>query len=243
MRQDNLFKDPRGYNGKFRFDAKTAEVFDDMVKRSVPFYLELQRMIIELVRAFVQEGTNVYDLGCSTGTTIERMVSAVREEGVRFVGVDYSRPMLARAYAKLRKKKALSRSSLIHADLSKPFKITNASVVIANLTVQFIPLKSRLRLIRNIYRSLRPGGCLILVEKAASENHAIDKRFTEFYYAYKKRHGYSEREIVNKDKALKGVLLPGTYAQNLDMIKKGGFTTSEEFFRWYLFSGTLAIKE
>ena len=54
----------------FTFDARTAKVFDDMVDRSVPFYGEIQRMITELAADFAVPGTNLYDLGCSTGTTL-----------------------------------------------------------------------------------------------------------------------------------------------------------------------------
>lgn len=54
----------------FNFGEKVASVFDDMLDRSVPFYREIQRMIMEMAIDFAVEGTNVYDLGCSTGTTL-----------------------------------------------------------------------------------------------------------------------------------------------------------------------------
>ena len=54
----------------FRFTAEVAGVFDDMVSRSVPFYHEMQRMTAELASDLIEPGTNVYDLGCATGTTL-----------------------------------------------------------------------------------------------------------------------------------------------------------------------------
>ena len=40
----------------FTFDREVAEVFDDMLIRSIPFYNELQRMVIEITCHFVQPG-------------------------------------------------------------------------------------------------------------------------------------------------------------------------------------------
>lgn len=59
----------------FKFNNEVAKVFDDMVNRSVPFYGEMQPMTAELARDFVQDHTNVYDIGCSTGTTIEPLAA------------------------------------------------------------------------------------------------------------------------------------------------------------------------
>src|SRR5437867_2673908 len=84
----------------FSFGEEVALVFDDMLDRSVPFYREIQRMISEMAADFAAEGTNIYDLGCSTGTTLLNLSAAVRQQ-VRFIGVDYSPEMLERCRAKL----------------------------------------------------------------------------------------------------------------------------------------------
>ena len=67
---DRLFAARREAIADFRFGADVAQVFDDMLSRSVPFYGEIQRMIAELALDIVEPGSNVYDLGCSTGTTM-----------------------------------------------------------------------------------------------------------------------------------------------------------------------------
>src|SRR6185436_8143162 len=73
----------------FSFGEKVAAVFDDMLDRSVPFYQEVQRMVAEMGADFATEGTNVYDLGCSTGNTLLNLDASVAK-GVKFIGVDYS---------------------------------------------------------------------------------------------------------------------------------------------------------
>ncbi|HNA79534.1 MAG TPA: hypothetical protein PKY99_08780, partial [Turneriella sp.] len=65
--RDEIFKRPGSGKTPFEFNAQVAEVFDDMVSRSVPFYREVLRMTAELAHDFYQPGTQIYDLGCSTG--------------------------------------------------------------------------------------------------------------------------------------------------------------------------------
>ena len=61
--KDKVFDKP-GPVGDFRFGDNVVQVFDDMVTRSVPFYVEFQRMITEMAADFAVENTSVYDLGC-----------------------------------------------------------------------------------------------------------------------------------------------------------------------------------
>lgn len=67
--KDDVFKEPQPI-ADFVFGEKVATVFDDMLDRSVPFYQEIQRMIAEMAADFAVEGTNIHDLGCSTGKLI-----------------------------------------------------------------------------------------------------------------------------------------------------------------------------
>src|ERR1700712_5078706 len=92
--QDNIFLKEQKIED-FRFGKSVVSVFDDMVTRSVPFYLEMQRMMTEIARDFAMPGTNVYDLGCSTGTTLVNFDKVIPDE-VNFVGIDESKDMLAK---------------------------------------------------------------------------------------------------------------------------------------------------
>src|SRR5215213_2125694 len=86
---DRVFAEPVRRPTDFKFDGRTASVFDDMLGRSVPFYDEIQRMTCEIAADFAAPGSNLYDLGCSTGTTLAALEPFV-DPSVRFVGVDSS---------------------------------------------------------------------------------------------------------------------------------------------------------
>jgi tRNA (cmo5U34)-methyltransferase len=103
MSKDLLFKNKEKIKGKFNFNERTASVFDDMLRRSVPFYPEIQRMIVELAEAFVCSKSNVYDLGCSTGTTLVNLARHIDGSQINIIGMDSSEAMLKRARIKLNK--------------------------------------------------------------------------------------------------------------------------------------------
>src|SRR4051812_36617571 len=98
--KDTVFQRSDSKIDDFAFTAKVADVFDDMVSRSVPFYEEMQRMACELAADFAKPNTHLYDIGCSTATTLLALDEVV-DPSVRFVGLDNSESMLAKARNKV----------------------------------------------------------------------------------------------------------------------------------------------
>ena len=238
---DRIFADPESRARDFSFDSRTAGVFDDMVSRSVPFYDEIQRMTGELAADFAVPGTNLYDLGCSTATTLIALEPLV-DPAVRFVGVDNSREMLAKAREKLDALPSLRERELIHADLHELPAIENASVVILTLTLQFVRPLHRERLIRTVYDGTNDQGCLILVEKLTESDTLFNRLFIKYYYDMKRRNGYSELEISRKREALENVLIPYRLEENRALLLDAGYSKTQMFFQWYNFCGMIAVK-
>jgi tRNA (cmo5U34)-methyltransferase len=225
----------------FKFGKEVAVVFDDMLERSVPFYREVQRMISEMAVDFAVEGSTVYDLGCSTGTTMLNL-NAVVPRQVKFIGVDNSPEMLERCRAKLAANKVERELELVCADLNNGVRIQNASLVLIVLTLQFIRPLHRDLLVEEILRGLNPNGALILVEKVIGEDSLFNRFFIKYYYEMKRRNGYSELEIAQKREALENVLVPYKLLENREMLIRAGFRFCDVFFKWYNFCGLVAVK-
>jgi tRNA (cmo5U34)-methyltransferase len=242
MGKDEVFKEEIEQASDFKFGANVANVFDDMVNRSVPFYGEIQRMMAELATDHAKEGTDVYDLGCSTGTTMIGMDTMVKPN-IRFVGVDDSQEMLDKCKVKLMEIGFSRDYELRCADLSEGIKISNASVVVLCLTLQFVRPIYRERLLKSIYDGLNPGGALILVEKILAEESEFNRDFIEYYYNYKRRNHYSEMEISQKREALENVLIPYKLSEDITLLRDRGFAHCEVFFKWYNFAGIIATKK
>lgn len=241
MDRDQVFADPAAKPGDFVFSAEVAGVFDDMVNRSVPFYAEMQRICCELARDFATDGSNLYDLGCSTGTTLMALDRTVTP-GTRFIGVDNSQPMLDKARAKFNAAGVTRSIDLICDDLHRGPVIEDASVVTMILTLQFIRPLHREHIVRRIAHGLKENGCLILVEKLTMENSMLNRMFIDYYYDLKRRNGYSETEITQKREALENVLIPYRFEENKELLLRNGFSHVEEAFRWYNFCIAIAVR-
>lgn len=240
-RKDDVFLREDQPIGDFAFDATVAGVFDDMVSRSVPFYEEMQRMVCELARDFARPDTNLYDIGCSTATTL-LMLDAFLDEGVNFVGIDNAPEMLEKAKAKIQQAGTQRPMDLRVGDLHQGLAMTNASVVTMLLTLQFVRPLYRERVIKAIHSGLNDQGCLLLIEKLTSEDTVFNRLFIDHYYDFKRRNGYSEIEISNKREALENVLIPYRLEENIQLLRETGFRQIEVFFRWYNFCGIIAVK-
>ncbi len=238
--KDKVFDQPNAM-GDFKFSAKVANVFDDMVSRSVPFYGEMQRMMAEMATDFAKPDTYVYDLGCSTGTTLINIDRTI-DPSVSFVGIDESADMLDKCQANLKKAGVTRKHDLVTADLNQGVTIQNASVVVMCLTLQFVRPLYRERLVHDIYRQLNQDGCLILVEKVLGEDSLFNRLFIKYYYDMKRRHDYSEMEIAQKREALENVLIPYKLKENEELLASTGFRYVEVFFKWYNFCGLIAVK-
>jgi len=240
--KDHFFKEEIKTAADFKFGSAVAGVFDDMVNRSVPFYGEMQRMTAELATDYAKPGTDVYDLGCATGTTLIGMNTSIPDD-IRFIGIDDSPDMLDKCRVKLKEAGFSRPFELRVADLNRGVEISNASVVVLCLTLQFVRPICREKLLKSIFDGLESGGVLILVEKILAEDSVLNREFIKHYYNYKRRNQYSEMEISQKREALENILIPYKLSENFTMLSEIGFDHCEVFFKWYNFSGLIARKK
>lgn len=223
---------------QFEFDEEVASVFDDMLDRSVPFYKEMQRLSIVFANNYLKDGSKVYDLGCSTGTTlIELSKNSLKD--LKLIGIDNSKAMLERAS---KKSKAFGVDIDFICNDIFDVDLKNAKVILSNYTLQFIRPLQREKLVKKIYDGLEEGGVFIFSEKLVSENSILNKQLIDEYYNFKKNQGYSEFEISQKREALENVLIPYTENENNKMIKDAGFSHCEMVFKWVNFATFIAIK-
>jgi tRNA (cmo5U34)-methyltransferase len=238
---DEVFAKPIERVDDFAFNEEVAGVFDDMVSRSVPQYAEIQRMLAELAAYFATSGSNIYDLGCSTGTTLA-LVDKALPVNAKLIGIDNSAEMLEKCRSKLTTLGLSNPFELRRADLDQGVEIRDASVVLLVLTLMFVRPLYREKLMRSICAGVQENGCLLLVEKVLGDGSLFNRLFIERYYAYKRRRGYSELEISQKREALENVLIPYRLSENRDLLLGAGFREVEVFFKWYNFVGIVAVK-
>ncbi len=233
-------------SGSFEFDQRVVDVFDDMVGRSVPGYQTIQLLVADLALEFADQKI-IYDLGCSTGTTISSIIQRGKQLGLkpnRFVGIDTSLEMITKAKANLEPESSIHAIDFHVADFtdSKALPHDSADVVLLILSLQFIRPIQRQKVIDTVYKSLRNGGALIVVEKTVEADKILNGLYVDYYHRFKKEMGYSDLEISNKREALENVLIPYQRDENCALFSKAGFQSVSTFFQWFNFAGFLAIK-
>lgn len=247
MSKDNLYSLPREQVGQFTFDDHVADVFPDMIARSVPGYASILSVIEQLAGRFVAPATNVYDLGCSLGAAT-MVIQNQAPESATIHAIDCSQAMITRLEEKLH---ALREDESKHSNncVVKPqladicdVQIENASMVVLNFTLQFVPAADRTALLKRIFDGLRPGGALCLSEKVCFEDEGQQQLLTELHLDFKRAHGYSELEIAQKRTSLENTLVPETLQGHVDRLHTVGFQTAAPWFQCFNFASILAVK-
>lgn len=222
----------------FEFNDTVASVFQDMISRSVPGYALLLHMIGLYAEIFIRPGSRIFDLGCSLGEA--SLVIADRAGDIDFdiVAVDSSAAMIG----KCEQLPATAKKIEWRCEDIRQTEISNASMVVLNLTLQFLPPEERLALLKKINLGLNPGGIVVLSEKVVFDDPTENERMTQLYQGFKKTMGYSDLEISQKRNALENVLIPDSEAQHLQRLNEAGFDEIYQCFRSFNFISYLAIK-
>lgn len=239
--RDNLYADPIASIADFAFDECVADVFSDMIRRSVPGYGAILSAIALLADRFVQPDSVCYDLGCSLGGATLAMRRGIRQPGCRIVAVDNAKAMVERCREHLARDQSPVPVELLCADI-REVAVENASLVVLNFTLQFLPTADRMPFLKRICQGLRPGGALIISEKLAFTDPRQQALHTDMHHAFKRAQGYSELEISQKRTALENVMVPETLDQHRARLAEAGFASCEPWFQYFNFASLIALK-
>ena len=242
MTHDKLFSRPLSEIAGFTFDADVVKVFPDMIQRSVPGYETIIAMTGTLAERYAQADSHCYDLGCSLGASTLAMAQHITVESCNIIAIDNASAMTEHCANILEHEKPAIPVELICGDV-RDTPIKNASMVVLNFTLQFLPPERRTALMEAIYAGLLPGGILILSEKIAFSDPHVNALMIELHHAFKRANGYSELEISQKRSALENVLIPETLDQHRQRLKKAGFESVDIWFQCFNFASLIAIKQ
>lgn len=271
--RDQIYRHKKAEIGDFKFDDGVADVFDDMIVRSVPGYEMTIAMLPILVRRFAVANTNLYDLGCSLGKGTFAIQNAAPTSSVVFA-VDSSEAMTTRLMESLRRrdriaaKRSPPKSGSAASEpatsgpkessqtLSNSFaqvnvlhqdiletSLTNSSLIVLNFTLQFIPVEKRDALLKHCFDALIEGGALLLSEKTKQQNLSEQALISDLHHDFKRDQGYSDLEISRKRDAITKMLIPETINEHRDRLKGAGFQTIAVWMECLGFTSLVAVKK
>ncbi len=241
MQKDSIYATPHDTVADFRFDATVAEVFPDMIQRSVPGYHTMIHTIGELTARFAQPSSHYYDLGSSLGAASLAMRRQLDDQHSKVIAVDNSEAMVERCRMHVQAFRSQVPLEVKLADI-RDVEIENAAVVVSNFTLQFIPKQDRDTLVQRIFAGLKPGGIFILSEKFIQTDERTHQVLIDLHHDFKRANGYSELEISQKRTALENVMRPDTLDEHHRRFANAGFATSTVWYQCFNFCSMIAFK-
>lgn len=231
-----------GTNDPDEFSFSTIRDFDAHIAREIRGYETLFTIATGLADAVIATGTNVYDLGCSTGrflvTLAERIAAETdtfRRRHVRFIGIEPNENFADCHHD------VPDSVTFVRERVTASTRFENASLISAIFTLQFIPIHERQAVVRNVYHGLNPGGALLLAEKVYSGDPEIDRLINDSHLGFK-REVTDPAQILEKDVRLRSIMRPLTLQDNVSLLENAGFDRHECFWRVNNFVALIAIK-
>ncbi|GHF37045.1 hypothetical protein [Streptomyces griseosporeus] len=229
-------------NGEPKFSFSTVTDFDAHISTEIRGYEILDEIVVGLAGAIMQSGTNVYDIGCSTGRLINTLASLVaseedesRRKSVNFIGVEPNRNFVS-SFSILE-----GRVSFLREKVSPATRFSNASLITSIFTFQFIPVHERQEIARNIHSALTPNGAFILAEKVYAKDGYLEHLLDDRHISFKREHRSAE-EVLGKKHQLQAIMHPLTLDGNLLLLEKAGFDRYEVFWRVNNFVAMIAVR-
>ena len=218
---------------KWEFNEEVAQCFDEHVRQSVFMYDEFHKSIIKMSNWFIEDNTNILDVGTSTGELLMRLPY---NPTCRYIGIDTEEGMINKAQEKLEDKYELQVGDILN------YNIVNCSLITMVLVLQFIKNKDKELALQNIYNSLNEGGAFIFVDKIKTSVLDIHDMYNDLYYDFKRENGLTDTEIIDKNVSLRGVQKCLTVEENLQLMWNVGFRKTDIFLKYNNFVGIIAIK-
>lgn len=241
MNKDRIYRTPQQPVPPFEFNAAVADVFDDMIQRSVPMYSEIIRQQARMIASVCRPATRIYDLGCSTGNLALALCARMPAGRFEMVAVDSSAPMIELFVGRIDAAGRSGDITPVCGDI-RTVEMTHACAVVINFTLQFIPREDRDRLLQRVYDALIPGGMLLFSEKTVHPDPYLAELQVANYHRLKRENGYNDLEISQKREALENVLVPETVADHHDRLARCGFSAIDVWLKWFNFCSWVCVK-
>ncbi|MGI9272762.1 MAG: carboxy-S-adenosyl-L-methionine synthase CmoA [Woeseiaceae bacterium] len=243
MSKDKIYTTAKDAGKPFRFNQAVADVFPDMLQRSIPGYAASIEAIESLAARYVTSGSTCYDLGCSLGAATLAMRAGINAAGCKIVAVDNAAAMVERCRDLVSQDTDPQATpvDVRQADIQDT-AITNAAMVVMNYTLQFLDVDTRDDLLARIFDGMLPGGIFVLSEKVVDDDQNMEELLVDLHHEHKRRNDYSQLEIARKRAALENVLIPETVATHRRRLADAGFEHSAVWLRYFNFVSIVALK-
>lgn len=208
-----------------------VKIFDDHIRKHLPWYDMMHDMVIHLVRNYITDNTNVVDFGASTGNLVHKILKLAETTDLGIIAVEKSIAMQEHMEERF--------GNLVDHDLLTitgnifDIQTERIDVYIACMTLSFINTSEREKIIDHMLRHAKRA--VIIVDKVGDYQGYLSAVMRRMTIQMKLNAGVTPEEALLKEMSLSGVQVP------LDPRTLG--RGAKEFFRMGEFAGWIIEKE
>jgi tRNA (cmo5U34)-methyltransferase len=181
-----------------------AAGFDDHVREQLPWYDMVTDAVCYIVRNYLTNDNTVVDVGASTGNMIDKLMPLLLERKAYAVALEKS-PTMVEA---LKKRFDNHHNVRVVREDIRSCGLEQAQVYVLFLTMMFIPVHERQRVIAYLRANLLKGGVLIVVDKVCDHGGYFATVLKRLGMHWKIQQGAKLEEVTTKEMSLAGVQIP-----------------------------------
>ena len=227
---------------KMEFDKNMAAEYDKGVRRTLPTYDSMFRLVHAYLRANTEEQANILLVGAGGGN--ELTAFGPSNPGWTFTAVDPAPPMLDIARMKANEMDITERVKFIEGTIDSIEGSTTYDAATCMLVLHFIAdVDEKLHLLKKIRQQLTPGAPFVLASMYGNPNDPAFDELFELWKAYwLDTTDLTEVEVDEMENAVRGLsFIPEEDIVRL--LREAGFGNIAKFFTTNMFGGWICKAE
>ncbi|MGN1111848.1 MAG: class I SAM-dependent methyltransferase [Acutalibacteraceae bacterium] len=217
--------------------AFNSAEYDSEIRRTLPYYDEFYKTVIDIVRTYKSGSLKWLDVGCGTGKMAQSVFEQTDIEKLVFCDCSDKMIEIAKSRFGNRKNAEFIVSSIQELDTDEKFDVITAIQI-----NHYLKRDERLSALKKYYQALKPNGILISFENFAPNSKQSELLFLKRWYSFQRSQGKSEEECSEHINRYKKAYFPITIPEHIEAISSAGFRSAEIIWLSYMQAGLLGIK-
>ncbi|MDR2313775.1 MAG: class I SAM-dependent methyltransferase [Spirochaetaceae bacterium] len=213
-----------------------AQKYDDHRKCFIPCFDDFYKKSVSLLKCYKNNFRNVVDLGAGTGLLTMEIYRLYNN--AHYTLVDISNDMLEIAKERFN---GLNNFEFIEKNYVENIPVKNCDLICSALSIHHLENKDKIKLYKNIYKTLGDGGCFINLDQFIGISEKINNLYNEWWYNFidnsginaEEKTAWIERKKLDNENTIK---------ETMELLKGSGFGNIECIYNFMKFGVIMAIK-
>lgn len=206
-------------NDSWKFDKEVTDVFDNMIRRSIPDLFSAREIMNDIVIEVFEKSTSIraLDVGASLGGVMDSIT-----KDCAWDLIDESKPMYDELLAKAKDGDRVFLGAINETEGLRD----EYDLVVCFLVSMFMSVEERIKMYDILSKKMNKNSILITVDKIIYTDQRMNEIIRESYFSHKRKVGYTDEQIISKEKSLRNSLIPISPSMLDEVLKDCGFKSN-----------------